>query len=405
MPIYDRVIALPTPPKDRSLLVIGGIVIAVHFLLMLWAVLAEGAPKKIAQPAAQRLVVQTVTLNPKRPLSSAVKPAPPILAMQVPDPEPVVVEKNTIVAEQPKPEAAKKEEPVEVELLSENVESPAAKEAPKDKPEVAHKDEVSALEPPPPPPAPPPPKPVVKPKPEPKPKVASPAKKPETPKVKEPAPAAKKVNAKDKNPPKKTEPVKKDKPAVKPVVKKAPAQSNSPKDDAKAKAKAAAEKAAADKQKKIEAEQLAVKMRQQKLLTEAQETIAKIDKTRDKVTLGKSSNSGAWVSSPGAISSLQIDALPEGGRQVLSDHEVSYRDELASRLKLMLKLPEYGEVKVKLTLERSGKVAKVVIVATESAANRKYIEKTLPTLTFSAFGNNFDSAGQFTFSITLSNDL
>ena len=89
----------------------------------------------------------------------------------------------------------------------------------------------------------------------------------------------------------------------------------------------------------------------------------------------------------------------------MGDHEVSYRDELANRLKLLLRLPEYGEVKVKLTIERSGKIAKVLIISSESSANRKYIEKTLPGLTFPQFGTRFGDVDQYTFSITLGNEL
>jgi hypothetical protein len=56
-------------------------------------------------------------------------------------------------------------------------------------------------------------------------------------------------------------------------------------------------------------------------------------------------------------------------------------------------------------LDRSGKVFSVVIVSSESVANRKYIEKIVPTLTFPGFGSNFGSVMQYTFSITLSNDF
>ncbi len=107
---------------------------------------------------------------------------------------------------------------------------------------------------------------------------------------------------------------------------------------------------------------------------------------------------------PNAIMSLQIDDLPDHSGPKLNDQEMRYRDELVGRLKLQLRLPEVGDVKVKLTLERSGKVAKVVIVSAESAVNRKYLEKELPLITFQAFGS-FSSDAQYTFALTLSNDI
>ena len=97
--------------------------------------------------------------------------------------------------------------------------------------------------------------------------------------------------------------------------------------------------------------------------------------------------------------------MPTAELKELNDKEIGYRDELAGRLKLLLRLPEFGEVKIKLTLSRAGKVAKVSIVSAESAANRTYIEKTIPTLSFPSFGNNFGTLPEYTFLISLSNDF
>lgn len=384
--------ASPYQLKDRSLLTICTVVVVLHGLFMLWAFFTEGTPKKPAQPPARRLVVQTIALNPGKPHPApSMPPSPPLPPPPAPSPPPPPEPVQPPVPVEP----PKKEEPVVVESEPKEPEiSPPKNEDPpppkeiKDT-EVAVKEEVVAppKETPKPPPSSNP-----KPKVESKPKAVTPVKK-ITP--------AKKDPPKQKTTPKKSEPAKKSQP--KPTPKKTPTPSNAPKEN---KEKDKAKIAAAELQKKIEAEQQAVRARQQKLLSQAQENIAKIDKSRDKIALSKFSNSGGAISSPAAITSLQIDAMPEGGSgQKLSDYEVSYRDELAGRLKLLLKLPEYGEVKIKLILDRSGKVAKVVVVSAESAANRKYIEKTVPTLTFSAFGSNFDQAAQYTFSITLTNDL
>lgn len=142
--------------------------------------------------------------------------------------------------------------------------------------------------------------------------------------------------------------------------------------------------------------------KQQALLKTARESMAKIDKNAV-VASGKSTS--IPFRKPGKIEKLQIEALPVGGsKAVFTDRESSYQEELASRLKLFLRLPDYGEVKVKLTLERSGKVSAVAIVSSQSDANRKYIEKTLPGLSFPGFGDNFSGHSQYTFQVSLSNE-
>lgn len=88
-----------------------------------------------------------------------------------------------------------------------------------------------------------------------------------------------------------------------------------------------------------------------------------------------------------------------------SSGELSYRDELACRLQLLLKLPESGTVQIKLTLSKTGKFVKLTIANSPSGANRKYIEKTLPSLTLPSFGDQFGGAAEHTFSITLTSDL
>ncbi|MCB1114026.1 MAG: hypothetical protein KDK62_04655 [Chlamydiia bacterium] len=95
-------------------------------------------------------------------------------------------------------------------------------------------------------------------------------------------------------------------------------------------------------------------------------------------------------------------ALPQ--EEGLSTEQRSYRDELVGRLKLLLKLPEYGLVKLRLTIGSGGEVAKVEILSATSQKNRKHIESTLPTLTFPAPGKNGDKSGKISFLLTLSSD-
>lgn len=116
-----------------------------------------------------------------------------------------------------------------------------------------------------------------------------------------------------------------------------------------------------------------------------------------------SSASSALPLMPG-LASLHIDAIGGETEQPFSSGETGYVDELVSRLKLYLKLPEYGDVQVKLTLERSGRISKVAVTKAKSAANRTYVEKTLPSVSFPAFGNHFNGKSNYTFSLILSNE-
>lgn len=82
-----------------------------------------------------------------------------------------------------------------------------------------------------------------------------------------------------------------------------------------------------------------------------------------------------------------------------------YRDELVSRLQMMLRLPERGDVRIKLTRSKNGKFVKGEIIDANSAVNRKYVEKSLPTIQFPPFGRELGSAAESTFNITLSSEI
>jgi colicin import membrane protein len=183
--------------------------------------------------------------------------------------------------------------------------------------------------------------------------------------------------------PKKTVPVKK------PVAKKKEAvKKPAPKKATPAKKPAAA----------VDPKAAAIKAKQRELVAQAQASLAKVGKATPALK-GVASASNA----PAKINSLSVDAV--GDDLALNVREIGYRNELASRLRTLLTLPEHGDVKIKLKLERSGKFLSVSIVHAQNSANRKYIEKSLPALTFPSFGSNFSGHLDYTFLITLSNDL
>jgi hypothetical protein len=152
----------------------------------------------------------------------------------------------------------------------------------------------------------------------------------------------------------------------------------------------------------IQQEKINAKKRE--LLAAAKESIAKIDQTRNKAMI-KCSSEASISSITAPIGALQIDALPMLEGETLSKQEIGYRDELAHRLKLLLRLPEFGEVKMKLTLLRTGKVSKIEITNAENQANRSYVERILPSLAFPPFGDQFNDQSQYTFLITLRNEI
>lgn len=162
---------------------------------------------------------------------------------------------------------------------------------------------------------------------------------------------------------------------------------------------------AKEAEKKKQKELTTAKLREKELLAKAQENLEKMEKTRDKIN----SNSSVKLEKtliPKSIESLQIDALPSGQSvsTELNTKEISYRDEVAYRLRLALRLPDYGTVKVKLIINNTGNVHQIQIMNSENQKNKEYIERTLPTLLFPSFGSRFDGASQYTFLITLNND-
>ncbi len=328
---------------DPSMRIILPFVVGAHALFMFWAVMAPSS-QVVVKPIEKKIVVQTVALQPSLTKSSPRKEVvlnEPLQSISAVEPEPVKM--------QEKPQ----EKPVDQPLPMSK--TPVAEAAPEKKIEKKSKPE---------------------PKKEVQKKAAAPApKKEQKPIAKKEVPQKKEI--------KKTE--------AKPV-----AQAE------KAPKKKVDENPNPKKDPQIEA----AKAKQRQLLSKAQENIAKISQSRDKVTsiqAGKVFAAGPMI--PGPVESLHIDALPSLELKNLTKGDAGYCDELASRLKLMLRLPEYGAVKVKLTLDRSGQFVKVSVVNAESGANRSYIEKTLPTLRYPSFGDNFSELMQYTFVITLSNDL
>ncbi len=134
-----------------------------------------------------------------------------------------------------------------------------------------------------------------------------------------------------------------------------------------------------------------------KLLAQAQESIDKIQKAQP--TNSHSSGINKSIPSIGELQSEQFISL------LGKSPETIYSNALISRLKVLLQMPEHGDVDIELTLSRSGKVIKLKVLRDESSINRLYIEKIIPTLSFPSFEPFSDNETQHTFAIRLTNQI
>lgn len=209
----------------------------------------------------------------------------------------------------------------------------------------------------------------------PPPRPAPPQKQPAVVETKPPAkkpPPPKKPVAK-KPPPPKPPVVKKEAPPKKPIAKKEPP----PK-----KPTAVVTQAPVDK-------------RRQELLRQLEESIEKIEESPHKYTSEPE---------PKVVKSVGKLSIDEVAPTQPAPKASAYEDELVGRLQLLLRLPDYGNVRVRLRLARNGTVRGVEILSSESASNRVYVENTLPTLQFPAFGSQFKGEEVHEFLLTLTND-
>jgi hypothetical protein len=128
-----------------------------------------------------------------------------------------------------------------------------------------------------------------------------------------------------------------------------------------------------------------------KVWKEIDEALAKID---DKVY--SKPQSKLDVPQVRSSSSSQIP-FPDFGEM---EEEIGTHEEtLISFLHTSLKLPEFGEVKIQLTVKKDGSVVRLVVLEAQSQKNKAYLEKNLPLLKFPLI---FDK--EKTFTLTFCNE-
>ena len=100
---------------------------------------------------------------------------------------------------------------------------------------------------------------------------------------------------------------------------------------------------------------------------------------------------------------VKVKATPK--RTALAIDQSSYEEELTERLRLLLKLPEWGSVRLALTLDRQGAVQGVKILSAQSETNRDYVVEQLERTSLAPFGKHFEGEQEHTFTLTLNNEM
>ena len=134
--------------------------------------------------------------------------------------------------------------------------------------------------------------------------------------------------------------------------------------------------------------------RQQALLAAAKEKIAKID-------LSNHNGTGAIaLEAPSTIKSLRIDTTSSGSQE--SAGSADYYAQMVQRLRMSLRMPEDGDVKVRMTIDRSGRVTQVIVVSSVSQKNRDYVVRNLPDVRLPPLGAYFQGEKELTCTLVLS---
>ncbi len=132
------------------------------------------------------------------------------------------------------------------------------------------------------------------------------------------------------------------------------------------------------------------------LLKQAKEKVASMKQADD------SSVKGAKEGRVSLPVPIDMETSQETSSHAVQNHMAYYNDELKKRIRLELRLPEHGDVRVKLILRRSGSVIEVEIIESNSEKNRYYVENNLPQMRFPPFGKEFKGDSEQTFNLCLS---
>lgn len=159
----------------------------------------------------------------------------------------------------------------------------------------------------------------------------------------------------------------------------------------------------------------------QNLLSDA---LRRLDRSKSAATKGGggsgsgsgNSSGSAEVARVGTVGTLNVESGlvsgigESGGDDTYEGYstaspEACYIGDLIRRLQLNVRLPEPGEVRVKLSLTRNGAVSSIQVLSSNKPSIKQAIEKKLRAVHFSPFGTSFSGETEHTFNLRLSNDL
>ncbi len=110
------------------------------------------------------------------------------------------------------------------------------------------------------------------------------------------------------------------------------------------------------------------------LAKELEESIAKIDEKRDNFS-SKARSANANKAPPAPMTRLSsLDSMP----LVATASSDEIRELLVQELREVLHLPDFGEVKVRLSFRVDGSIAEVKVLKADSKKNKEYLERELP---------------------------
>lgn len=141
-----------------------------------------------------------------------------------------------------------------------------------------------------------------------------------------------------------------------------------------------------------------------------QEKLASLKESQSKMQAITSEKSVALSSSslPKQIATLHSDTvtIEEIGRlPTWGAKESTYHDKIVEFLRKNLKLQEKGAVKLRVTINRSGKITAQAVIRSDSRKNQEFVLKALSSLSFPPFEEEqFKGATDYTVMITLDNE-
>ncbi|HAB99668.1 MAG TPA: hypothetical protein DCE71_07600, partial [Parachlamydiales bacterium] len=100
-------------------------------------------------------------------------------------------------------------------------------------------------------------------------------------------------------------------------------------------------------------------------------------------------------------------AVPEKisleSKKQTSSFEHSYSQTLIAYLENSLDLPEYGKVKLELCIDRTGRLVKSEVLASENEKNSEFLKTRLPELKFPCFNDVHMTENTLTFTVSFLN--